>query len=78
MKLDEAIRLSLLAYVKRNHDPDAHVVTGYTEQVYVGGNRYTRIFYAHKQPMRDIRSILYYETISVMFDNINLDLTEES
>lgn len=78
MKIDEAIRLSLLAWIRRRVDPTATTVTGWGNETHVGGNYYTRIHYTHSGPTRDVRSFLYREDWRTMFEQIDLDLTEES
>lgn len=78
MKLDEAIKRSLLAWVREKHDPTAVRVVDYQRQIHTGGEYPTRIWYTHSGPTREQRSVLYHYTVREMFEQLDLDLTGES
>lgn len=78
MKIDEAIKLSLLAWVRAKHDPTAVRVVDYQRQIHTGGEYPTRIWYKHSGPTRDVRSVLCHYTVREMFALLDLDLTGES
>lgn len=78
MKIQDAIKRSLLAYVIAKHDPQATAVTGYERMIYRGGEYPTRIYYTHSGPTNEIRSVLFDGTIPEMFEKLDLDLMVES
>lgn len=72
MKLEEAIRLSVAEYFQKYTDNGIRNVVSFAREIHVGGEEYTRIYYTHSGPTREVRSHLYYGTMQDLLNDVDL------
>ena len=78
MKLNEVIRVSVAAFLQKHTGNGVRSIVSFAQELHDNGDKFTRIYYTHSGPTREIRSHLYYGTFQQLMEDVDLNLTGES